>query len=160
MELGYAPSAGAKVAPSQNAEGQQAATPQPAKMMPGWVTEDYQEGVAQARWRGKKVLLFFTGSTWCPSCMQLEKEILPTPEFQNFGESGYVMVKIELPHDGTVTDPKIQQNEVMAQKYNVHGVPTLIATTLDGQELARMEGCPQDSATLIARLSGPTPNQP
>ena len=83
-----------------------------------------------------------------------------TPEFQNFGESGYVMVKIELPHDGTVTDPKIQQNEVMAQKYNVHGVPTLIATTLDGQELARMEGCPQDSATLIARLSGPTPNQP
>ena len=40
-----------------------------------WQT-DYKQALAQAAQEKKRVLLDFTGSDWCPYCVQMDKEVL------------------------------------------------------------------------------------
>ena len=52
---------------------------------PAWLT-DLPKAQAQAKAEGKLVLLNFTGSDFCSSCMRLHKEGFPAPAFTAFAQ--------------------------------------------------------------------------
>ena len=113
------------VAPAANA--QPAA---PAQLT--WIT-NYEEAVQQAKTTQKPILLFFTGSGWCPACERLEKEVFTTPEFAQAAGGQFVFVKLDFPRNGNSKDPRLDaQNNQLMNKYSVRGFPTVIL--LDSQQ--------------------------
>ena len=103
-------------------------------------TTDYNSALAQAKTTGKRVLLHFTGSDWCYYCKQLESEVISTPAFSQFARANYIVVTLDFPHDAPISDSLKQQNQALAQKYNVSGFPTLLVIDSNEKELGRMAG--------------------
>ena len=100
----------------------------------------YADALSQAKSSNKLLLLHFTGSDWCPDCKVLEKEVLETSAFQNYSASKYVYVTVDFPRTFTLPDSVKQQNESLAQKYNINLFPTLLVTDTKGTELGRSVG--------------------
>jgi protein disulfide-isomerase len=61
-----------------------------------WLT-DYDQALAQAKQENKKVLIDFTGSTWCPPCIQMHKEVLTQKEFIDYAGKNLVLLLVDLP---------------------------------------------------------------
>jgi thioredoxin-related protein len=83
----------------------------------GWQS-NYKAALEQAAKENKPVLLDFTGSTWCPPCKMMKKEIFSTSDFLDFAK----------------------QNLSLAEKYQIEGFPTAILLDPKGKELARNVG--------------------
>jgi thioredoxin-related protein len=140
-------------APTSSVQPSQGQTPTPAGGKP-WTQQDqhdatnqfelksidYTEGVRQAKAEGKLVLLHFTGSDWCPYCQDLDKEVLSQHSFQTFSVNNFVMVTLDFPHDIPLPDDVKQENQSLAQKYNVNEFPTLLVVDTDGREVGRNSG--------------------
>lgn len=62
----------------------------------GW-HESYSEALAQARNSKKPLVLFFTGSDWCPSCMEMERTVLSDPAFRSFLMENFIPVYLDFP---------------------------------------------------------------
>jgi thiol-disulfide isomerase/thioredoxin len=101
---------------------------------------DLTSAVAQAKAEGKLVLLDFTGSDWCPPCIELHKEIFSKPEFQSYAQSGLIFLVVDFPSKFRLPAAAGATNELLAQKFNIEGFPTLVALNGDGQEIWRHLG--------------------
>lgn len=112
----------------------QTSTNQPNKAMPSqsrssgpvqWRT-DYKAALSEAQASGKPLVLFFTGSNWCPACQKLKQETINTKEFSDAVQDRYVFVELDFPK-GKRQDPAIEsQNRQLQSKYNIQAYPTLI----------------------------------
>lgn len=103
-----------------------------------WLTS-LPRAEAQARAEHKLVLLDFTGSDWCPGCMELEKNVLSKPEFANYAASNLVLMLVDFPIR-TQPDDLHKANDALQQKYKVDGYPTLMLVNSDGKKLWEIEG--------------------
>jgi protein disulfide-isomerase len=104
-----------------------------------WLT-DLPKAEAQARAENKIVLMDFTGSDWCDWCMKFKKEVLDTPEFQNYAAKNVVLVELDYPHK-TVQDNDLKKaNAALKTQYHIHGFPTLVVLDKEGKEIGRQIG--------------------
>ena len=136
------------------ANAQQDADPEIPASMRDWDTDSYAQAVAMAQKRGKKLLLFFTGSDYCPPCQETVRDVFPTAVFQNFVSSSYIMVTLDYPRYKKQSAELIEQNRALHQKYNIRGVPTFIITDVDGTEIKRSLGGTSNANFLIWTLGG------
>src|SRR6266550_2134821 len=74
-----------------------------------WQT-DYKQALALAAREKKNVLLDFTGSDWCPYCIQMAKEVLNRPEFEKFATDNLILVKIDFPRKKQLPPAEREQN--------------------------------------------------
>ena len=98
------------------------------------------------------MLLDFTGSDWCGWCMKLDREIFATPEFQDYAAKKLVLVKVDFPHRRDLPLAQREQNERLAEHFDVQGFPTLVVLDAKGQfldALGYMRGGPEP---LLAKL--------
>jgi len=115
------------------------AAAQAAESAGAWLTS-YPKALAEAKATKKVVLADFTGSDWCGYCIRLKKQVLDTPEFQDFAKDKLVLLELDYPrHKDQPADEK-QQNADLSQKFNVHGFPTVIILDADGKDLGRIVG--------------------
>lgn len=98
-----------------------------------WLT-DVESGVAQAKKENKAVMVEFTGSDWCPPCMQMHKNVFSKSEFTTAAEKNYVLVVIDIPRKDKALTAK--NNKVLDQ-YKVQGVPTVVLLNKEGKEFDR-----------------------
>lgn len=104
-----------------------------------WST-NLDESFKQAATENRLLLLEFTGSDWCPPCKKQAQDVFAQPAFEEFAKANLVPVKIDFPRRSEQS-PEIQAaNELLRQKYNVDGFPTLILFDSKGGELARQSG--------------------
>lgn len=96
--------------------------------------------VAQAKAENKLVLLDFTGSDWCPPCMQLHKEIFSQPPFQAYAASNLVFLTVDFPSKFHLSPDAAATNDLLSTQFKVEGFPTLIALNGDGKEIWRNLG--------------------
>ena len=102
--------------------------------VPGYLK--YSEtNLSNAKQKGKTVL-FFAATTWCQTCVALEKEIIE--------RSG------EIPKDVTILKVDYDNNRTMKQKYGVITQHTLIFLDKNGKEINRLIGIYFD--TLLQEL--------
>jgi thiol:disulfide interchange protein len=117
-----------------------------------WVT-DYDQGLATAASKQEPVLLAFK-ATWCGPCRTLENEVFAKPAAGK-ALSGWVPIHVD-----------IDKERALASKYEISGVPTLVALSPDGKEIARTGGAMslaefgQFLAAAEARLNPPAASQP
>ena len=104
-----------------------------------WLT-DLPKAEAQARAENKIVLMDFTGSDWCGWCMKFKKEVLDTPEFQNYAAKNVVLVELDYPHKKVQDNDLKKANAALKTQYDIHGFPTLVVLDKEGKEIGRQIG--------------------
>ncbi len=93
----------------------------------GFIEDDFNGALSQAQ-KKKALLLVDFAARWCPSCVRLEQEIFNSPEFKKMTQD-YVKLKIDTDHF---------ENGVLAEKFAVKGMPTMMVMNTDQEEIARM----------------------
>lgn len=122
-----------------------------ARAEPAWLT-DYKQAQQEAKANRKLLLLNFNGSDWCGWCIKLEKEVFSKPEFADYASKNLVLMEVDFPRRKQLPDALREQNEAMAQAYQIEGFPTIIVLNGEGQkvgELGYMKGGP---SAFIAEL--------
>ncbi len=101
-----------------------------------WLT-DWPAALAKAKAEKKVLFVDFTGSDWCPWCIRLDKEVLATPEFAAWVRVHAIPVKIDFPKALPQSKAIAEQNQKLANTYQVSGFPTILLVDENGRELAR-----------------------
>ena len=73
-------------------------------------TMDYKAARSQAVAEGRGVIVFTTGSWWCPHCEAFEEKVLldHATQWRNYvQEKGYYLVMLDFPYRGHVTDDQL-----------------------------------------------------
>jgi thioredoxin-related protein len=104
-----------------------------------WQT-NYKQALAQAAKENKQVLLDFTGSDWCPYCVQMDREVLSKSQFENFASKNLVLVKLDYPRKKKLPASETQQNDQLQQQYSIEGYPTYVLLDPRGKEIKRVVG--------------------
>ena len=119
-----------------------------------WLT-DLPKAQAQAKAENKIVLIDFTGSDWCGWCIKFKKEVLDTPEFQEYAAKNVVLVELDYPHKKDQSADVKKANADLKKQYDVKGFPTLVVLDKNGKEIGRQRGYSKGGAkAFIEKLEG------
>ncbi|SMC52521.1 thioredoxin family protein [Cellulophaga tyrosinoxydans] len=105
-----------------------------------WIT-NYDQAIKLAKKEKKNILMFFTGSDWCPPCIALKRDFLETTAFDVYANE-YILLYIDIPRNkDLLTADQLKSNKELAAKYNKRGsVPMLKVVNKEGNELGEMSG--------------------
>ena len=120
----------------------------------GWLV-DFEKAKVQAAKEGKSILMEFTGSDWCPPCIQLEKNVLSQEAFKTGAPKNFILLKLDSPRDKSKQTPEeIEQYQVLSKQYAVQGVPTIFLTDAKGKPYWQTVGYSGDPADkYVANLN-------
>jgi len=113
---------------------------QTAHDMTGWST-DLDKGFADAKAAKKPLMVEFTGSTWCPQCVVMTKNVFAQPEFIEAASKKVVLVEIDVPFDSAEdrkkAGPAGERNMALAEKYKINEFPHVVLFDPEGKEISR-----------------------
>ena len=112
-----------------------------------WLT-DYDTALQNAQNEKKNLLVYFTGSDWCPPCKMLKSDFFETEEFKALSTK-YVMLYVDLPRSRTVisSDQRLH-NQKLLGKLNKRGVfPFIIIINENEKVLDEISGYNMDGDT-------------
>jgi protein disulfide-isomerase len=120
------------------------ATRQPTSTQPVWLA-DLPKALTQAKAEGKSVLLFFHGSDWCPTCMEMQRQVFDSPEFAQYARRALVLVDVDFPEKKTQSDEVKRANLALKARFNFSdelggGYPTLVLLNQAGGTLFQETG--------------------
>ena len=101
---------------------------------------DFAHAKALAKEEGRFILLDFTGSDWCPPCIQLDKDVFQKAAFRDYAKKNLVLVTLDFPQRGNLDEALVEQNRYLARKFKVQGYPTIIILNPQGEEVGRHMG--------------------
>lgn len=93
----------------------------------GFYEDDFAFALNEAK-ATKKLLLIDFSARWCPGCVRLEIETFPTEPFRKL-TADFVKVKVDVDRF---------ENSVLAEKFVIKGIPTLLVVTADQEEVGRI----------------------
>jgi thioredoxin-related protein len=101
---------------------------------------DLNAAIVKAKAENKIVLMDFTGSDWCPPCIELHTKVFSQPEFQAYAESNLVFLTVDFPSKIRLPPDASATNDLLAAKFGAEGLPTLVALDGTGKEIWRHLG--------------------
>ncbi len=106
----------------------------------GWL-KNYDEAMADAKKEGRNVLVYFTGSDWCPPCKLLKKDLFDTAAFKTIS-ANYTLLYIDIPRNRELLSPEqMKHNSEVLNKINKKAVfPLLIVMNEKGSKLDQYSG--------------------
>lgn len=113
-----------------------------------WST-DLPNTLTRAKGENKLVLINFTGSDWCPACIELKKQFA-SPEFNQYADNVF-LVEIDFPRQKPQSADSKRANQALAQKYAVKAFPTLLLLNSDGAAVAKV-GRYNSPAAFVSHL--------
>jgi len=105
-----------------------------------WLT-DYDTAISKAKKQKKNILIYFTGSDWCPPCRMLKKDLFETEEFHELS-GNYILLYIDMPRNKDLLSQKQTiHNSNLLSKFNTKKVfPLLKVLDIKGKELDKLSG--------------------
>lgn len=103
----------------------------------GDLPQAMEADVIRARSLGKKMVLLLTGTSWCPACQMMDREMLGDPAWQAFTEGEVVFSAEDFP--GPSGDPSPLQKELMKLP-GVTGFPSVVVVDGEGEVLGVKTG--------------------
>ncbi len=105
-----------------------------------WLT-DLSQAQAQAKAEKKSVLLVFSGSDWCPPCVEMQRQVFASPQFIDYARRALVLVNVDFPQKSTQTAELQKANQALKTKFNVgENFPTLVLLDDTGSTLFQEAG--------------------
>ena len=103
--------------------------------------EDFDAALKEAKAEGKKLLLDFTGSKWCPPCKMMDSLVLKTEKFAEYAKDKLKVVVADFSYDDGPVSKKFGNRHIeLAQQFKITGFPTLILIDPKSGENVRFEG--------------------
>ncbi|PAW85921.1 MAG: thioredoxin [Pedosphaera sp. Tous-C6FEB] len=126
---------------------------------PAWLT-DLPKAQAKAKAEGKLVLVNFTGSDFCSSCMRLHKEVFPAKEFAEYAQKRLVLMEADFPMKKKQSPALKEANAALARQFKVDGYPTLLVLNAEGKKLGEVgfdlfDASPKDLVAAIEKVAKP-----
>ena len=106
-------------------------------------TNDLNEAKSKAKSEHKLILLKFSGSDWCVPCINIQKKVIDTEEFQNFAHQNLVLMNADFPRlkKNKLSEQEQKKNGELADRYDKDGVfPKMVLLDSDGNVLATWNG--------------------
>ncbi|MEP2058523.1 MAG: thioredoxin family protein [Maribacter litoralis] len=105
-----------------------------------WIT-NYETAISKAKKQKKNVLVYFTGSDWCPPCKMLKTDLFDTNKFQELSNN-YILLYIDVPRNKDLLSAKqLAHNKDLLTKLNKKKVfPLLKVLDYKGKELDALSG--------------------
>lgn len=98
-----------------------------------------------AKKSNRPILLFFSGSDWCPHCQRFENNILKDPAFMTYSREHLLVLQADFPQRKKQPAELEDQNEQLAEKYNPRGLfPTIVLLDKTGAHSAPFDYKNQD----------------
>lgn len=116
-----------------------------------WMT-DFGAAAQRAASEGKLVLVDFTGSDWCAFCMQLRRQVLDTPGFEDYARDRFVLLEVDLPNRASFDAALRARNEELCRTYGIRTFPTLLVLTPRGEVAGGFMGMRPDLAAVMEEL--------
>lgn len=107
---------------------------------PTWLT-DYSTALESAKEEHKNVLIYFTGSDWCPPCKILQKDFFETKFFIDQSDN-YILLYVDLPRGrGAISSDLLLHNQKLMARWNTKKVfPYLIIIDKNEKRLDELAG--------------------
>jgi protein disulfide-isomerase len=127
---------------------------------------DLESAKDRAKQENKLILVYFSGSDWCPACKRLKSEVFDQPEFGDFARAKLVLVQADFPRYQPIGHLQLQGNRALQKHYQVSSYPTVIVFDPEGRELHRLDyGAGGPAAFIaplahIAKVAAPSPRPP
>ena len=105
-----------------------------------WLT-NYDSAISKAKKQKKNVLVYFTGSDWCPPCKMLKTDLFDTNEFQELSNN-YILLYIDVPRNrDLISEKQMVHNKELLTKLNKKKVfPMFKIIDAKGNELDKLSG--------------------
>jgi protein disulfide-isomerase len=100
-----------------------------------WLT-DFDAAKKKAAEENKPILMLFTGSDWCPSCIKWEKETFGQPEFENYAKDHLVLLFVDFPEKKKLPKEQAKANNRLLDKFKIQEYPTAVLLNPKGKKLA------------------------
>ncbi len=102
---------------------------------------DLESAKKLAKKQDKNILIYFTGSDWCPPCKMLKKDFFDTQEFDEASKN-YILVYVDMPRNQDLLSSKqMLHNKGVIAAYNKRGVfPLLKVLNSKGKSLDEYSG--------------------
>jgi thioredoxin-related protein len=104
-----------------------------------WLT-DFDAAQTRATAEEKAIILVFQGSDWCAPCIRLDREVWSTPEFIEYANSNYIMLKADFPRKkkNALPQKQAEANAALAERYNPRGIfPLVVILDATGQVMGQ-----------------------
>ena len=98
----------------------------------GWLT-DMDAAKKEAAEQKKDLMIEFTGSDWCPPCMQLRANVFSKPDFQKEAQKNFVLLELDYPRSKEQSAEVKAANQKLAEQYGVTGFPTVVFADASGK---------------------------
>ena len=121
----------------------QGAESKPVPALP-WLT-DLQAAQSEAKTEHKSILLFFHGSDWCPSCLEMQRQVFESPEFGQYARQMLILVDVDFPQKHPQDEKLKQANRALKAKFNLslepgESFPTVVLLNETGQTVFQETG--------------------
>lgn len=107
------------------------------------VTNDLKAAKQQAKIEHKLILLKFSGSDWCVPCINVQKKVIDTEEFQDFASTRLVLMNADFPRQkkNQLSAEDTKKNAELAEQYNKEGIfPKFVLLDENGKVLSQWAG--------------------
>lgn len=116
-----------------------------------WHT-DYKAALKLAQETKRPVFVEFIGSDWCGWCKKLEKEVTSQKPFQEYAKNNLVLFVADFPRQKKLSPEVKKQNEALAEKNEIEGLPTVLLLNAKGEVLARTGYQPGGAEAYVKHL--------
>ncbi len=89
-----------------------------------WVT-DVMKADSISKKTNKPIFGFFTGSDWCGWCHKLQNDVFAKADFIKWAKEKVVLLELDFPRRKQLPQALQQQNQSLAQAFQVSGYPTV-----------------------------------
>ncbi|WP_452229112.1 thioredoxin family protein [Lacinutrix sp. MEBiC02404] len=105
-----------------------------------WLT-DINQAKSISTKEKKPILVYFTGSDWCPPCKMLKQDFFNTPEFEEKAKN-MVLLMVDMPRRIDIISPEQKEKNIaLVHKYNKNGgYPNIVALNGKGSVIGELSG--------------------
>ena len=105
-----------------------------------WLT-DLEEAKKESATSNKPILIYFTGSDWCPPCKMLKSDFFNSEAFEKKSEN-FVLLMVDMPRrQDIITKEQRVKNKKVVNIYNKKGsYPNLVGINAKGKVLGELSG--------------------
>lgn len=96
--------------------------------------DDVAEAAALAKERGLPLMLDFTAD-WCGYCKLMQRDVFSQDAWKDWAATGVVVATVDL---SSADDGLPEPVRALAERYDVHGLPTYVLLSPSGEEIGRL----------------------
>lgn len=102
-----------------------------------------EEARSLAKKENKLIFIRFSGSDWCGPCIAFKRDIVDTPNFEDYAKEKLILLTADFPRQkkNQLSKEQQAQNDKLAEMYNPNGsFPYLVLVDAEGNVLRKWGG--------------------